>query len=72
MDITSSSLAHLGSLDGGWLAPSTSAAFDEGAHDAASWFRADASATRIALPAAPPDTTDVASLARRVLAHLAA
>ncbi|HEX7687022.1 MAG TPA: hypothetical protein VF453_04895 [Burkholderiaceae bacterium] len=71
MDITSSSLAHLG-LSSGWSAPSTVGAVDEGAHDPASWFRADASAARIALPAATPEAADVASLARRVLAHLAA
>lgn len=73
MDITSSSLAHLAlgsSLPGGW--PASSGA-DEQAHDAASWFHADASAARITMPAAAPDaTTDVAGLAQRVLAHLAA
>lgn len=70
MDITSSSLAHLG-LSSGWPVPSTSGASDEGAHDPASWFRADASAARIALPASTPEARDVASLAQRVLAHLA-
>jgi hypothetical protein len=70
MDIISSPLLPPGSPAGGWPAPP--AAADDGLPDPASWFRADASAARIALPAAAPDAVDVASLARRVLAHLAA
>lgn len=72
MDITPSSLAHLGSLAAGWPATSPAVADDEATHDPASWFRADADAMRIALPTGAPQATDVASLARRVLAHLSA
>ena len=72
MDINTPSLAHLAfgaSTTAGWpAAPGTS----EGMQDAAAWFQGDASGARITLSAGLPDTTDVGTLAQRVLQHLIA
>ena len=72
MDIQASSLSHLafgGSSTAGWPAASGPR---ESTQDAAGWFQGDASSARIALPGRLPDTLDVATLAQRVLMHLAA
>ena len=72
MDINASSLAHLGlgiAPSAGWPAAPGS---NEPAPDAAAWFQGDASGARIALSAGTPDTTDVGTLAQRVLDHLTA
>ncbi len=69
MDIPASALAHLAF---GVSSPSRPAgpSPDEATQDAAAWFQGDASGTPIRLSAGLPDTTDVAALAQRVLAHL--
>ena len=72
MDINTPSLVHLAfgtSPAASW--PGTSGA-DERMQDAAAWFQGDASGARITLSAGLPDTTDVGTLAQRVLAHLTA
>ena len=71
MDINTSSLAHLafGTSSTPW--PAASAA-SQSTQDAAAWFQGDASGARITLSAGLADTTDVGTLAQRVLAHLTA
>ncbi len=70
MDINTPSLAHLafGTSSPPWPATSSS----EATQDAAAWFQGDASGARITLSAGLADTTDVGTLAQRVLAHLTA
>jgi hypothetical protein len=72
MDINASSLAHLAfgiPPTAGWPAAPGS---NEPTQHAAAWFQGDASGVRIALSAGLPDTTDVGTLAQRVLDHLTA
>jgi hypothetical protein len=71
MDINTPSLAHLafGTSSTAWPAASGSG---EPTQDAAAWFQGDASGARITLSPRLADTTDVGTLAQRVLAHLTA
>ena len=72
MEINAPSLAHLAfgvPPSAGWPAAPGS---NEPTQDAATWFRGDASGVRIALSASLPGTTDVGTLAQRVLDHLTA